>query len=159
MHAVCAGRDCHVHAVIDNKGHTRARAQGLHLLGGADHFLRRPTLLAELDDIGTARNGKRCKLHMGVTGLEEGIGNHMKSSNPLHSLHVSLFIISDMEAQKKLCKQIVPVAAYTPFDFVDFEPWDLFEISITRTPHPQVGTRWVPDTPDLDFRTTNFRYA
>jgi hypothetical protein len=56
----------------------------LHLLGNADHLPRLPALLAKLDRIRPAGNGKLGKLQMGELGLKARIREDVEFSNLLH---------------------------------------------------------------------------
>jgi hypothetical protein len=57
----------------------------LNLPGNADHLNRLTGLLAKLDRIGPACNGKLRKLYMGKTVLEICVRQYMEPSNLLHS--------------------------------------------------------------------------
>jgi hypothetical protein len=84
MDAVCMGCYGHINTVVDQEGDARSSAQAPHLLGHTDHFPRAPFLLAKLDCIGAARNGKPGKLQVRVPGLKDGVGQYVKFSNLLH---------------------------------------------------------------------------
>jgi hypothetical protein len=73
MNAVRMGCYGHIHTIVDQEGDARSSAQTLHLFGHTDHFPCAPFLLAKLDGIGTAGNGKPGKLQVRVPGLKDGV--------------------------------------------------------------------------------------
>jgi hypothetical protein len=81
MNTIGMRSDSHVHPVIHNKGYASVLAQGLYLLSNADHLPCLPTLLAKLDRIRPAGNGKLSELQMGESGLKAGVREHVESSN------------------------------------------------------------------------------
>jgi hypothetical protein len=56
----------------------------MDLLGDTNHLPRRPILLAKLNRIRPAGDGKLSKLPMGEMGLKTNVRQYVKSSNLLH---------------------------------------------------------------------------